>query len=241
MKSLLKTLFALKFIAVLGVVGGVMIWVGATGIRNAQQETPQLYDKIENIELKGDKWITVKNGSLDILASVYLDDLSGKKIEEIFIPVNTSDVQSQKFYLQTKDSRLISIFSLVHSLSQKIQSEYMTIKMAEKDPQYLKFLKKTIPELEKEVQKSEAELEFYRKKHASLVQSFSGMLDLEFGSTEKYSALLGKNSHIIKHNETPAAGFYSWFLTITGSLLSLLALLSLIGLFTKTQKHEPKS
>lgn len=233
MRKFLSTLFALKFVILLGAVGGTMLWVGLTKLGNAGQSIPKKYDSVDQIKLDGRKWVKIKNGSLDILASAYLDDPDGGRIEEIFIPVKSSKTTSPEFYLQTKDSRLLSIFNLHHSLVQMINMDRTNIEMAKNDPKYLKFLKTTIPELEKEIEKSEAELEVYRKKHKSVNQSIKGMLDLEFDTNEKYKMSLGSNVHIIKHNEKPQAGFYPWFLAVVGVILSLLSVLSLIGLFTK--------
>ena len=231
MRKFLSILFTLKFIVLLGVVGGTMLWVGLTKLGNAGQSLPKRYHSVDEIKLDGRKWVKIKNGSLDILASAYPEDPDGGKIEEIFIPVRSS--KSAEFYLQTKDSKLLSIFNLHHSLVQMINMDRTNIDMARNDPKYLKFLKTTIPELEKEIEKSEAELEFFRKKYKSVNQPFKGMLDLEFDNNEKYKMSLGRNVHIIKHNEKPQAGFYPWFLTVAGVILSLLSVLSLIGLFTK--------
>jgi hypothetical protein len=237
MKKFLSTLFALKFIVLLGAIGGTMLWVGLTKLGNARQSFPKRYHSVDEIRLDGRKWVKIKNGSLDILASAYLDDADGGKIEEIFIPVKSSKSTSPEFYLRTKDSKLLSIFNLHHSLVQMINMDRTNIEMARNDPKYLKFLKTTIPELEKEIEKSEAELEFYRKKYKSVNQSFKGMLDLEFDNNEKYKMSLGSNVHIIKHNEKPETGFYPWFLTVVGVLISLLSLLSLISFFIKDKSN----
>ena len=240
MKSFLSTLFSLKIIVVLGIIGGTMLWVGGTRLMDGQEKAPTEYASVHEIDLEGPKWISVKNCRIDIFKGSSVEEYDNKGIQEVFVPISLEDENSPtQFFLQSSDPALAGPYNELHTLMQEVKGAKTNLSLSESDPAYLEFQKTTLEELKQKLIASKKAATDYIDSKPPLVMSIEGMLNPQFGLSDSQKAQLGSmgETHIIQHNAQPETGVYTWFLVIIGGILSLLAMLSLFGFLMGSGKE----
>lgn len=226
----MKKLLQLKTILLLGCIGGTMLWIGSQRLVRSGESTPVILQGVAEIEPDGAQWVEVKNCLLNVLKSAYVQEYSNTGINEIIVPIVLEQPSNNRqYYLQTTDTSLTKPFNQLYEFDRKIQTSQTNIELGQQDPEYLKFQQTTLEEQVKELQELKEKLADFVDNYPLQKQSVQGFL---LSASEKEALGYDEAAVIIQHNALPPSGVYTWVLLIGGGLLSLMGVLSMVGLFS---------
>jgi hypothetical protein len=226
----MKKLLKLRSIILLGIIGGTMLWIGLQKI-NSRENAPTVYETAFEIEKGGANWIKIEHCILNVMESSFKTDYTSAGTKEIIIPIVLDQNSSNlNYYLQTTDTSFVNPFDRLHQLHLTINASENKIVLGKDDPEYLNFQNTTIEKLNNDLNDLLKERENLIQNYPLIEITSQGFILTE---SEKFQLGYYEEDVIIKHNGGPASGFYTWFLLIIGSLLSLLCLLSFISFLLK--------